>query len=130
MVLGRGGRAYLADEEGIRPLAVGQVLGAAGNAVVLLSCDDLAVCAVELRPLGGGGPTELSPVEGPEDFGFETASSTDGKLVLQRYGNEAIAEELAFFAADGRRLGSLEGATGAFVGTIRWLPGDLGLVAR
>lgn len=30
MVLGRGGRAYLADEEGIRPHAVGQVLGATG----------------------------------------------------------------------------------------------------
>lgn len=130
LVIVRGGRAYLVDERGVRPLAVGDVLGTSPDSLIVFACDDRANCALELHPITGGAPVELRSLAGPIDYGFGAIAGPDGQIAILRYPGEAFAGGMSFFAADGRRLGdSGETVMPSFNGEPRWLPGDLGMVS-
>jgi hypothetical protein len=128
LVLSRGGRAYLADEDGVRSIATGFVMGATADAVLLLACDDQAACALELRPLDGGRPTELLTFPGIEDMGFEASVSRDGDLGVMGFGGQDGAPTLWLFTRDGRAMGSYDTSSEVYGNGPRWLPDGLGLL--
>jgi hypothetical protein len=121
----RGGRVYLADEGGVRPVAIGQVVGAVGDLMLLFTCDDDARCGAELREVGGGGGRQL-PIEGSLDGGFEITTHVDGRFVVTAYGSDG-GIEMTLFEADGTLVGPL-GSDPSLSGPLSWLPGDAGLV--
>lgn len=130
VVIMRGGRAYLVDESGPRPIAVGDALGTTRDAVILFSCDDRAVCGVQLHPITGGPPVALVSLDGPMDHGFGTIAGPDGRLAILQHPWEASTGKISFFSPEGRPLGSTaELFELSYSGELRWLPGDLGLVA-
>jgi hypothetical protein len=121
----RGGRVYLADEGGVRPVAIGQVVGAVGDLMLLFTCDDDARCGAELREVSGRGGRRLA-IEGSLNGGFEIASHVDGRFAVTAYGSDGgIATTL--FEADGTQIGPL-GRDPTLSGPLSWLPGDAGLV--
>lgn len=130
LVIVRGGRAYLVDEGGVRPLATGDVLGTTPDGLVTFSCDDRADCAIEVRPITGGASVKLETLDGSLDYGYGAITGPDGQIAIVRYPGETFAGGMSFFAADGRRLGdSGETVMPSFNGEPRWLPGDLGMVS-
>jgi len=131
LVVERGGRVYLVDEAGVRPIAVGWTVGVSGDALVVLACDDEAVCEMQRRTADGARPAVLFEVPDPETAGFDSSTAVDGRTVLLTYGDPGDGGQvLHFLAADGGSLGSLPSSSGAGLnGVPRWLPGDHGLVA-
>jgi len=126
VLLDRGGRVYLADEAGIRPIAVGWTVGVMGDDVLLISCDDEAVCALTRQGVDGGGARALIDGIDVDRIGFDAISADDGRIALMSYGEDG--QSLLLFDAAGRSLGTLEGGAAGFNEMPRWLPGDRGML--
>ena len=94
-----------------------------------MSCDERAVCGVELRSPRGGVGRPIEGGQGSTDFGHELSSRGDGRFALVHYGADGGQGNVAFYAPDGRFEGSLDEAGAPYFGLPRWLPGDAGLVA-
>jgi len=130
LVVVRGGRVYLIDEAGARPIAVGDVYGTTSDSVLVFGCDDRAECGVKLHPVDGGPPVVLQSVDGPIDFGYGVVTGPDGQFAILRYPGGTSGGGISFFSADGRLLeSSAEDIQPSINGELRWLPGDLGLIA-
>lgn len=128
VVIARGGRSYLVDEDGTRPLGLGDVVGMTPDAVVAFACDDRAVCAVELQPIDGGDPIVFAALDGLHDYGFAAIAATSDRIALLRYPSPGGAgPSIVFYDGRGRLLGSSN--LNQFGGEPRWLPGDLGVVS-
>ena len=126
VLLDRGGRVYLADEAGIRPIAVGWTVGVMGDDVLLISCDDEAVCALTRQAVDGGATRALIDRIDVDRIGFDAISADDGRIALMSYGEDG--QSLLLFDAAGRSLGTLEGGATGFNEMPRWLPGDRGML--
>ncbi len=128
VVFDRGGRVYLANEQGVRPIAVGSSMGVIGDDLLVLGCDDDADCAVVRQPVDGRASSLVFDVADVENVGYDSSTAADGRIALTTYGGEA-GQSLLLFAADGTPLGTLDGAASPVDGPPRWLPDDLGLIA-
>ncbi len=122
-VFAAGGRAFIAEERGARPLAVGDVLDMAGGRIALRTCDDRASCSVVIRDLVSGRTTRIAATVEQSDVRSTVVLAPDGQVAL--FGYEQ-APRLAIFDADGDVLGS--GPVGLVQGDPAWLPGTHGLL--
>jgi hypothetical protein len=124
-VFSRGGRTYLAEESGVRSLALGEALRSNGTSVVVLACDDQAICAPEIVDVATGRRRRLAPVPDPYDgLGMSVLISEDSeRLAVLGYGTGQL---LTLYDAGGRVVGPTEVL--AAETEPRWLPNDLGLV--
>jgi hypothetical protein len=120
----RGGRIYLANENGLRAVAVGRVLGVADSDLVFMSCDDVGACAIERQPLDGGRPRPLLPLTGLDPQSYAIAGP-DGQIALVSLAG--FDPGLVVLAEDGEKLATISGPS-TFSDVPVWLPGDLGLV--
>jgi hypothetical protein len=129
VVVERAGRVYLSDEGGVHPLAVGYALGVVEDDLMLVTCDDDAVCGIERRPVDGGpARTFLADVD-IDSVGYESITASDGRIAMVGYGGET-GQTLALFDGDGRSLGTVgDDSSVFFSGPPRWLPDGLGLVS-
>ncbi len=129
LITARGGRVYLVTERGPRPVAVGEVLGATRDAVVVHGCDDRAACSLRLHPTDGGPAVVLEGRDIDDDLGlgFRAVAADDGRIAVLGYPGGMATSSATFFDVTGRRLGTAE--LPSIVGEPRWLPGDLGLVS-
>ncbi len=127
VVIARGGRSYVVDEDGTHPLGTGEVLGTTADAVVAFACDDRAACALELQPISGRSPVVLSAVGGRVDLGFAAIAGPEGRIAVLHYPGDVGGGEISLFDASGRLLGT--GSMPSLQGEPRWLPGELGLVS-
>jgi hypothetical protein len=125
LVLSRGGRTYLVGEDGVQPLAQGEALRSAGNVVVVLACDDEAVCAPELHDLETGRTRRLEAIPTGYDFGVSLVISDDGRRVAAVTYMGAGAS-LTVYDGAGRIVGTTD--TMNAQSEPAWLPGGLGLV--
>lgn len=126
LVFSRGGRTYLAEESGIRPLALGEALGSNGSSVVVLACDDEAVCAPEVVDVATGRAVRLPPIPNPFEMGVSVLLSDTGDrlAIVTYYGS---GQSLAVYDLNGRVIAAIDDFT--VQNLPRWLPDDLGLVA-
>ena len=126
LVFSRGGRTYLAEESGVRPLALGEALGSNGSSVVVLACDDEAACAPEIVDVTTGHAVRLAPIPNPFEMGVSVLLSDAGDrlAIVTYYGS---GQSLTIYDLTGRVIGSIDDL--AVQGMPRWLPDDLGLVA-
>jgi hypothetical protein len=129
VVIERGGRVYVANEDGIRPLAVGWTVGTTEHDLLVLSCDDDASCGVGRHPVDGSTATRLVEVVDVENTGYESSTALDGRFALMATDYGAGDQSLLLFAPDGRPQGQLSVGPSGYVAPLRWLPDDLGLVA-
>ena len=127
LVFSRGGRTYLAEESGIRPLALGEALGSNGSSVVVLACDDEAACAPEIVDVATGRAVRLAPIPNPFELGVSVLLSDTGDrlAIVTYYGS---GQSLAIYDLNGRVIAGIVDL--AVQNLPRWLPDDLGLVAR
>lgn len=126
LVFSRGGRTYLAEESGVRPLAQGEALGSNRSSVVVLACDDDAVCAPEIVDVATGRVVRLAPIPNPFELGVSVLLSDAGDrlAILTYYG---AGQSLAIYDLSGQVIGTVDDL--AVQNPPRWLPDDLGLVA-
>lgn len=126
LVFSRAGRTYLVDDAGVRPLARGDALQSTPNTVVVVACDDSAICKPELVDVGTGRARRLSEIPYRYEAGMSVLLSDDGdQLVTVTY--EGSRQSLRFHDREGRVLGTVDDL--AIRGQPRLLPSDLGLVA-
>ena len=125
VVLERGGRVYLAGEDGLRAVANGNVLGSVGADLVVTTCDDTGACEVLRQPVGDGQPRRLLPLS---DVGSSSYAVGDANGRIAFVNPFGYAPGLVVVAEDGRTVAtSAEAST--YIDTPVWLPGDLGLLA-
>lgn len=124
----RAGRTYLATEEGPRMLAVGDLFGSTASAAVVYGCDDEVRCGMELIDTATGARTPVPMDADPYDSWFEVLPGPDPtQLAIVEDGDRG---SMVSFVDDGRRqecdlpVSSFRGE-----GQVRWLPGDLGVLA-
>jgi hypothetical protein len=126
LVFSRSGRTYLAEESGIRPLAVGEALSTNASSVVVLACDDAAVCAPEIVDVATGRAHRFATVANAFEMGVSVTLSDGGDhLAVLTYNGRG--QSLQVYDRDGRVVGAIDDL--AVQNQIRWLPDDLGLVA-
>jgi len=126
VVVERGGRVYLADEGGIRPVAYGWTVGVIGDDLLVVSCDDSADCALLRQPLDGSLPRFIDRGIDVENEGYSASTSSDGRVALTGYDREGD-QPMLLLSPDGGTVGRLD-ADISFDGAPRWLPGDHGLL--
>jgi len=124
LVFSRGGRTYVADESGVRPLALGEALRSNRTSVVVLSCNDQAVCAPEVVDIATGRSHRLAPIMNPYEMGINVLLSDDGGIATVTY--EGSGQTLQIYGAEGQVVGTVEHLSSD--SEPRWLPGGLGLV--
>lgn len=122
LVFTTGGRVYIGGEGGVRPLMVGELLDAAAGRIVVLACDDAAVCTPQVRDLAAGGSTSFSAIRDPYQLGIGVTLSASGGLAVLSYQRGTYT----LYDPGGRSLGSVSGISPQ--GEPAWLPGDLGVV--
>lgn len=121
-----GGRTYLASEDGLRALAVGEVVAASARQVVIHSCDEAARCALTVLDLDGGEPSVALHLDRPRLDLSRIDLSPDGRtLAVVRYVEGGAVLELR--RRGGQLLGQVE--TPEPLTELAWLPDDQGLVA-
>jgi len=124
-----GGRVYVADAEGVRPIAVGDALRSTATEVLVHSCDDAARCAPVVVDLSTGRTTRLDRLGGVYNAGQSLLVSPD-RIASVGYGPSSfvVGPSTTITIADrsGRVIGTVEVPTTR--GEPTWLPGDLGLV--
>ncbi|MGH9274632.1 MAG: hypothetical protein ACRDZU_08290 [Acidimicrobiales bacterium] len=126
LVFSRGGRTYIAEETGIRPLALGEALRSNGSSVVVLACNDQAECAPEIVDVTTGSTQRLSPIPNPFEMGISVLLSDAGDhLAIATY--HGSGQSLQIYDRTGRTLGTIDDLS--VKNEPRWLPNDLGLVA-
>ncbi len=99
-----GGRSFFLDEDGVRPLADGELLGSVANGVVVLTCDDEAQCAPELVEPETGRAVRLGEPD-TTTRGHVVVPGGQGDIAIVSFSNVA---SLAWYSPDGRFLGNLE----------------------
>lgn len=124
LVFSRGGRTYVGEASGIRPLALGDALRINRTSVVVLSCDDQAVCAPEIVDIASGSSRRLAPIPNPYEMGIVVLLSDDGDLAVGSY--QERLQSLQLYDAEGRAVGAVDVSP---QGEPRWLPNGMGLVA-
>jgi hypothetical protein len=126
VVVERGGRVYLANEDGIRPVASGWTMGVAGDDLLVISCDDQADCSLLRQPLDRSLPRPIVRDVDIESAGYGASTAPDGRVALTPY-EEGGRSSLLLLAADGGVIGTVDAAA-RYDGQPRWLPGDHGLL--
>lgn len=126
LVFSRGGRTYVAGESGVRPVADGEARATNTGAVVVIACDDAAVCAPAVVDVATGRARRISAVRTPPELGATVLLTDDGRrlLVVSYAGQEA---DLAVYDETGGLLGRVEGLVAGV--EPRWLPDGRGLIA-
>jgi len=126
LVLARGGRVYLVDDGGARPIADGSLVGTAGDGVIVVRCDDRADCSFYLhRP---GAPVRaLDGASVDADHGASVIGGLDGRFAIISYSDATSTARAALYDPDGDLVGDLEGSVGTGAFPV-WLPGDGGLL--
>lgn len=124
LVFSRGGRTYLADESGVRPLALGEALRTNRTSVVVLACDDRAECAPEIVDIATGAVRRLAPVPNPYEMGISVLLSDEGDLAIVSYRGDGQA--LQVYGAAGQIVAEIDVTSQS---EPRWLPAGMGLVA-
>ena len=125
VALERGGRVYLADEDGLQAIAIGHVLGAIDSDLLVASCDDAGACGIERQPPDGGSAQRLGPVSHVDPQGYAVAAA-DGRLAVGRISGESA--DLVVVAADGQTQATIADAS-TISDVPVWLPGGVGFVA-
>jgi hypothetical protein len=128
VLLSRGGRVYFVDEGGLRALAVGWVLGTAGNAALVLGCDVDGSCNLRRFQSTGASQSVLEDIGDPDSVYFDGYESPDGRLALLQSDNLGADQQVLLFDPDGRSIGVAEIDVASMSAPPRWLPDDLGLV--
>lgn len=122
VVFATGGRTYIATEDGVRPLAVAEVLDVAAGRVALRRCDDRASCGLEIMDVASGRSTRLPQALGSA-YPATVVLAEDGGVAVLRHDQVAV---LTLWGPDGQLLGS--GPALVLEGEPVWLPGGLGLL--
>lgn len=125
LVFSRGGRTYLADSSSVRPIALGDALSASGDRLVVLACDDDAVCAPEVIDLAADRPQRLTAIANPFEYAVSVVIADDGRLAVITYAS--AGPSLVLVDRTGRVAGPFDGID--LDNDPAWLPGDLGLIA-
>jgi hypothetical protein len=122
LVFWAGGRLYLATEDGVRDVLVGDVLDVAGRFLAALICDDQAVCDFHVVNTETGRTTRLRDGPGARELEGAVVLSDTGAVALAGFESGAIS----LYDANGRSLGTVPDLQVQAVPV--WLPGDLGLI--
>jgi hypothetical protein len=129
VVVGRGGRVYVVEESGYRPIATGYPNGVIGEAALVTTCDDAGACALQLQPTDGSPPRLVTPIENPDTPYLTLVSGgADGQAAVVVHDSTGAAARLFLFDADRTRADQVELSVGVQGGSPRWLPGDRGLL--
>lgn len=123
LVFTSGGRTYLARAEGIEQLGVGDVLAVADPFVVILTCDEQAVCGPEVLDTRTGRRRALEGASSRHQYGISVTVSPAGEVAVAQRDQE---RGLTVYDASGRIVGTAAGYLADV--PLRWLPGGAGLV--
>lgn len=124
VVFTAGGRTYLGRSFGVEPVAQGNALAASARQVVVLACDDGAVCRPGRHDLDTGETLLYVPIPDPFNYDVSAVLAPDGRLVEVTYG---ASNTISLFTADGQLLGQTNAP--GLQGDPVWLPDALGLLA-
>jgi hypothetical protein len=127
VLLARGGRVFAADEEGVRSIGIGNVIGTNGDAALIVGCEEDGSCALRRQPTDGRGGRELLEVSDPDAELFDPSEGLDGRLALVAT-RGGVLSTAHLFAADGSSLGEVDLGGLITSSSARWLPDDLGLL--
>jgi hypothetical protein len=130
VLVGRGGRVYTADEDGLRVLATGWLNGAIGHGAIITGCDDDGDCSLQLHPTDGRPPRVLVDIDDPDAVYYDTAAvAADGRAAIVGYSQTDGGRHVLLVDASGARLGQVDVPVSFEGGGVpAWLPGELGLV--
>ena len=70
------------------PSPSGWTVGVMGDDLLLISCDDDAVCALTRQPVDGGAATALIDRVDVDRIGFDAITADDGRIALMSYGED------------------------------------------
>ena len=129
VILSRAGRVYAADEDGIRPIATGAPVGTVGDAVLLVTCDDRAECALQRHSTDGRAPRELVSLADPDRVQYDAVEASDGRVTVVEYDTYGVGpSRFLLFDASGALLGAPEVDLGGSVLLSEILPENLGFL--
>lgn len=121
------GRTYLTGEDGPRVVAVGDLMGATRDAVLVYVCDEQLTCGLELIDAATLERTSLGPVGDPYEYGIVAVVAPDAHAVA--VAQIAPNARTLSMVGDGLEASwELSGAGLQGDRALAWLPGDLGFV--
>ncbi len=131
-LVGVGGRAFVIDEDGPRPLGVGDPVGSSARQAVVRECGEDGVCRVLLVDVLTGERREVTSLRGdPSDDYASVQLGPDGDVVQVRFDERTGQPALRWVSADDRLLaeGQLEriGEQGYYGSELAFLPGGQGV---
>ncbi len=131
-LVGVGGRAFVIDGDGLRPLGVGDPVGSSARQAVVRECGEDGVCRVLLVDVLTGERREVTSLRGhPSDENAWVQLGPDGDVVQVRFDERTGQPALRWVSADDRLLaeGQLEriGERGYYGSELAFLPGGQGV---
>ena len=138
VLVGRGGRVYVADEAGIRPVAVGYLNGTSAMMRWSWPVTRRRRAPSGRQPTDGGSSRALLAIEDPDLEYHEAVTAPDGRVAVvgyahdprQRQPHHRCSTPRARRSTDRRGPRVAPAARWRPEGTPQWLPDDLGLVVR
>ena len=130
VLVGLAGRVYLADEGGVRPVAVGDLVGAVGSSFLVFACDDDATsCGIDLRAATGRLIRRLDVEASSPELGSAVSRAADGRfaVVTRHLSAEGDISVVTLHEPDGTTVATVE-VLGYLPFAPGWLQGDAGLV--
>jgi hypothetical protein len=129
VLVSRGGRVYVVEDPGYRPLATGYLNGVVGQDALVTTCDDDAACSLQLQPTDGGPTRTIAPIDDPEAVSFAPVSAaSDGRVAVVVHTSPGTEQRLLLFDPRDGEIDEVEVSLGMQGGSPQWLPGDHGLL--
>ena len=124
VLVGRGGRIYLANEDGVEVVAIGDLVGAVESSFLSFTCDEDASCGIDLRAASGARIRRLDVQDPSPEFGWAVSSAADGRfaLVTPSSSPDGDTSVITLHRPDGTTIATME--------VNGYLPFAAGLAAR
>ena len=129
LLFARAGRVYSVSEEGVEPVAIGDLIGAVESGVLVYGCgEDGSACGIDLRSLGGSLIRRLDVEQASPDSGWGVTTAGDGQFAVLSHPSAAGDRSVVtLHRSDGATTATLE-IPGWMAFAPGWLPNEAGLI--